>query len=93
VKGLVPDPDGRGYWMVATDGGVFAYEANFRGSIPGLTPRVTLNGPIIGLAPSNGGYYMVASDGGVFAFGGAQFAGSLGGQGIPAPIIGIAPVR
>jgi hypothetical protein len=91
VRSLVPDPDGRGYWMVATDGGVFAYDAPFVGSLPAIVPN--LNAPVIGLAPSGAGYYMVASDGGVFAFGGAQFAGSLGGTAIPAPIVGIAPVR
>ncbi|HVX21130.1 MAG TPA: fibronectin type III domain-containing protein [Acidimicrobiales bacterium] len=37
-----------------------------------------------------GGYWEVASDGGIFAFGDATFAGSMGGQALNAPIVGIA---
>jgi hypothetical protein len=33
VQGLVPNPDGAGYWLVASDGGVFAFSAPFRGSM------------------------------------------------------------
>jgi len=36
------------------------------------------------------GYLQVASDGGLFAFGGAQFYGSMGGQPLNQPIVGIA---
>ena len=36
------------------------------------------------------GYLEVASDGGIFAFGGAPFKGSMGGQHLNAPIVGIA---
>ena len=35
VMGLVPDPDNVGYWLVARDGGVFAFAAPFRGSMGG----------------------------------------------------------
>ncbi len=41
---------------------------------------------------SNGtGYWLVSSDGGVFSFGSAQFYGSLSGQHLSSPIIGIVP--
>jgi hypothetical protein len=37
VRGVVATTDGKGYWMVGTDGGVFAFgDAGFVGSIPGL---------------------------------------------------------
>jgi hypothetical protein len=36
------------------------------------------------------GYYLVASDGGVFAYGNATFLGSMGGQHLNAPMMGIA---
>jgi hypothetical protein len=36
------------------------------------------------------GYWEVASDGGVFTFGNAQFFGSLGGQDLAGPVVGIA---
>jgi hypothetical protein len=74
--GLVPDPDGSGYWFVAGDGGVFAFDAPFRGSM-GAAP---LNRPVVGMIPYGNGYLMVASDGGVFTFSDRQFFGSLGGD-------------
>jgi hypothetical protein len=73
---MASTPDGRGYWLVAADGGVFAFgDAGFYGS----TGNLHLNQPIVGLAatPDGAGYLMVASDGGVFAFGDAAFAGRL----------------
>ena len=37
MVGVVATHDGKGYWMVGTDGGVFAFgDAGFVGSIPGL---------------------------------------------------------
>ncbi len=36
------------------------------------------------------GYLLVGADGGIFTFGGAQFYGSMGGQHLIAPIVGIA---
>ena len=39
-----------------------------------------------------GGYYEIASDGGLFAFGDAPFFGSMGGQPLNKPIVGIAPL-
>ena len=35
IVGLSPTPDNRGYWLVASDGGVFAFDAPFRGSMGG----------------------------------------------------------
>jgi hypothetical protein len=40
--------------------------------------------------PDGGGYWEVASDGGIFAFGEARFAGSMGGQTLNRPIVGMA---
>jgi hypothetical protein len=40
-------PDGGGYWLVASDGGIFAFgDAAFEGS----TGNITLNRPIVGMA-------------------------------------------
>ena len=39
------------------------------------------------------GYRLVASDGGVFDFGGAPFAGSMGGRHLSAPIVGMAATQ
>ena len=80
---------GKGYWLVASDGGIFAYgTAPFYGSMGGQP----LNEPIVGIAstPDGKGYWEVASDGGIFAFGDAGFYGSMGGQPLNEPIVGIA---
>jgi hypothetical protein len=82
-----PAPATAGYWFVASDGGIFAYDAPFRGSMGG-TP---LNAPVVGMTPTvdGSGYWLVASDGGIFAFG-APFSGSRGGQPLNMPIVGMA---
>ena len=41
-------------------------------------------------APNGAGYWLVASDGGIFAFGNAPFYGSMGGQHLNQPIVGMA---
>ncbi len=40
--------------------------------------------------PPRPGYWTAASDGGVFSFGGAGFAGSMGGRHLVAPVVGMA---
>jgi lipoprotein-anchoring transpeptidase ErfK/SrfK len=75
VVAAAPTPSGGGYWLVARDGGIFAYgDARFFGS----TGAIRLNQPIVGMAPtpSGGGYWLVASDGGTFAYGDAAFHGA-----------------
>ncbi|MCL2395940.1 MAG: Ig-like domain repeat protein [Acidimicrobiaceae bacterium] len=76
-----------GYYLAASDGGIFAFGAPFFGS----TGNIHLNKPIVGMAvdPRTGGYWLVASDGGVFAFN-APFFGSTGGIHLNKPIVGIA---
>ena len=88
IVGIALDPWTGGYWEVASDGGVFAFNAPFFGSMGGQP----LNAPIVGIAAdvATGGYWEVASDGGVFAFN-APFRGSMGNQPLNAPIVGIAP--
>ena len=78
-----------GYWLVANDGGVFAFgDAKFFGS----TGAIRLNRPVNGMAatPSSQGYWLVASDGGIFAFGDAEFKGSTGAIRLNSPIVGMA---
>ena len=78
-----------GYWMVASDGGIFSYGgAKFFGS----TGAIKLNMPIVGMAatPSGNGYWLVASDGGIFSFGDAHFYGSTGAMKLNKPIVGMA---
>ncbi len=78
-----------GYWLAASDGGIFNYgDAVFDGSAGGMH----LNAPIVGMAatPDGGGYWLVASDGGIFNYGDAVFHGSAGGMHLNAPIVGMA---
>ena len=84
VVGMAATPDGKGYWLVASDGGIFAFgDAGFYGSTGGSP----LNQPIVGMAatPDGKGYWLVASDGGIFAFGDAGFYGSTGGIALNQP--------
>jgi hypothetical protein len=88
IEGIAATADEGGYWLVASDGGVFSYgDATFIGSMGGTA----LNRPIVGMAADDqtGGYWLVASDGGVFAFD-APFVGSMGGTPLNRPIVGMA---
>jgi hypothetical protein len=86
---MAATPDGHGYWLVASDGGIFTFgDATFSGSMGGHP----LNRPIVGMAatPDGHGYWLVASDGGIFTFGDATFSGSAVGL-TPAPSVGVIP--
>ncbi len=97
IVGMAATPNGKGYWLVAADGGVFDFgDASFYGStysygITGLGGSHPLSAPIVGMAatPGGNGYWLAGADGGVFDFGTASFLGSEGGKSIPAPIVGI----
>ena len=92
VVGMVPTVGDRGYFLVASDGGVFSFgNAPFLGSLPG--DRVTPAAPITGIVAANTdrGYFLVGEDGGVFAFGSVPYLGSLPGEGVTTDnIVGIA---
>ncbi len=92
VHGIVPTHSGKGYWLVAWDGGIFSFgDANFHGSMGGK-PLVA---PVDGMTrtSSGKGYWLVAGDGGVFSFGNARFHGSMGGKPLVSPVVGIAHTR
>ncbi len=87
VPGPAATPDGRGYWLVASDGGVFAFgDARYFGS----TGAIKLAHPVVSMAgtPDGRGYWLVASDGGVFAFGDARYYGSTGAIALTRPVVG-----
>jgi hypothetical protein len=85
----VPARPVQGYWLVGSDGGVFAFgAAHYLGGLGNLK----LNKPVVGMAPTpdGKGYWLVASDGGIFTFGDAQYYGSTGNLRLNAPIVGMA---
>ena len=90
IVGMAALPSGRGYWLVASDGGIFAFgKTAFLGS----TGDLTLVSPVVGIAPSatGDGYVLVASDGGLFAFGDVPFFGSAAELGkLNKPVVGLA---
>ena len=88
VQHIPPPPAPPGYWLVASDGGIFSFSNPFYGS----TGAIHLNQPIVGMAatPNGEGYWLVAADGGVFSFGDAQFYGSTGNIHLNQPIVGMA---
>ena len=90
VVGMASTPDGTGYWLTDSGGGVSAHGSAVNyGSMAGHQ----LNEPIAHIVstPDGGGYWLVASDGGIFSFGDAAFHGSMGGTHLNAPVVDIAP--
>ncbi|HEY4409905.1 MAG TPA: hypothetical protein VGO87_08475 [Acidimicrobiia bacterium] len=80
---------GQGYWMVASDGGIFNFgDAKFVGS----AGSQSLSKPIVAVTPtpSGNGYWLAASDGGVFNYGDATFIGSAGALNLTKPIVSMA---
>ena len=70
ASAIAVTPSGKGYWIAAQDGGVFAFgDALYLG---GLGDKA-LASPIVALAPtpSGRGYLLLASNGSVFPFGDA----------------------
>ena len=83
IVGMVPSVDDGGYFMVASDGGVFAFgDAKFEGSCPGIGGCV---GTAVAVMPdaSGAGYWLVTSAGAVYAFGDAPHLGAPGNTGSP----------
>ncbi len=83
IVGMVPSADGGGYFMVASDGGVFAFgDARFEGSCPGIGG---CSGPAVAVVPDadGNGYWLVTQTGSVYGFGDAPYYGAPGAQGSP----------
>jgi len=83
IVGMVPSTTGHGYFMVGSDGGVFAFgDAHFAGSCPGIGGCA---GTAIAVMPdaTGGGYWLVTSVGDVYAFGDAPFEGNAPPEGVP----------
>ena len=91
IVAMAATPDGRGYWLVASDGGVFAFgDATFYGSGNGLAG----NPPVAGMTATldGGGYWLVLSNGGVLPYGDAAAFGTTQGLSLNEPVVGAAAV-
>ena len=78
IVGMVPSNDDNGYFMVASDGGVFAFgDAHFAGSCPGIGG---CSGAAVSVMPdaSGNGYWLVTQTGSVYTFGDAPYYGAPG---------------
>jgi uncharacterized repeat protein (TIGR01451 family) len=78
IVGMVASHDQGGYFMVASDGGVFAFgDAQFAGSCPDIGGCV---GAAVAVLPdaSGNGYWLITSTGNVYAFGDAPYLGAPG---------------
>jgi hypothetical protein len=78
IVGMVPSIDDGGYFMVASDGGVFAFgDAHFAGSCPGIGGCA---GSAVAVMPdhSGNGYWLVTSTGSIYTFGDAPYFGAPG---------------
>ena len=83
-------PSGNGYWLVASDGGIFTLR---RRALLRLDRRASTSTSRSSAwrRPRRGhGYWLVAADGGIFSFGDAHFYGSTGGIHLNQPIVGMA---
>jgi|GEM_PF-1089065 len=88
VVSMAATPDGDGYYLASSSGGVFNFgAAHWYGSLHGRhlgTPTVA-----IAVTPSGGGYYLATARGNVFNFGVAHWYGSTAGHHL-APIASMA---
>ena len=82
IVGMVPSANGQGYYMVAADGGVFAFNSTFAGSCPGIGG---CSGAAVAVAPdaSGNGYWLATSTGHIYSFGNAPYFGAPGSQSSP----------
>jgi len=89
IVAMATTANGAGYWLVASDGGIFSFNAPFYGALAGWPLRQPVTG--ITATPSGHGYWIVTADGSVFPFGDAHSYGSLFNVNLNAPIKSLIP--
>ena len=83
IVGMVPSSDDGGYFMVASDGGIFAFgDAKFEGSCPGIGG---CSGAAVAVVPdaTGNGYWLLTATGHVYTFGDATYYGEPQPQSAP----------
>jgi len=89
VVGITGTADGGGYWLVTSDGSVYAFgDANNYGFQHPSAPIAAIEG-----TSGSDGYWVLTKSGGVFAFGRAKFYGSLARRprAVAGGVVGLAP--
>jgi len=89
VAAITGTADGGGYWLVTSDGSVYAFgDANNYGFDHPAFPVVAIEA-----TPSSDGYWVLTRNGGVSAFGRAKAYGSLAGRraAVAGGVVGLAP--
>jgi hypothetical protein len=87
IVGMAATLAGDGYWLVASDGGIFTFGmARFYGSTGGRTIPAAISG--MSASPGGKGYWFTGHSGVVYGFGDAKHWGNAGNTG--ATITGIA---
>ncbi len=87
IVGMVPTADGGGYFMVASDGGVFTFgDAKFEGSCPAIGGCA--GGAAVAVMPdaTGNGYWVVTAGGDVQPFGDAPSPGEPAVPGVVAAV-------
>jgi hypothetical protein len=70
IVGIVSSYDGQGYFMVASDGGVFAFgDATFAGSCPGIGGCSGAGVAVVPSLVTPAGYWLTTTTGHVYGFG------------------------
>jgi lipoprotein-anchoring transpeptidase ErfK/SrfK len=84
IVAMATTANGQGYWEVASDGGIFSFNAPFYGALAGWPLRQPVTG--MTATPTGHGYWIVTGDGSVFPFGDAKGYGSLANLRLNSPI-------
>lgn len=92
--GIALTPSGGGYWIAASDGGVYAFgDARFYGS--GASRASAVDQEIVGIAatPRGDGYWLLGKWGRIYSFGNAEQLGHYdpGSDRVAWPFTGISP--
>jgi len=77
IVGMAATPSGKGYWLVAADGGIFSFgDAHFYGSLGAFK----LPAPVVSMqrTASGKGYWMMTQNGHIYRFGDAKGYGDTG---------------
>jgi hypothetical protein len=89
---MASTPDGGGYWLAASDGGVFSFgDGEYLGSLP----AIHVSGTAVGIGPtaSGNGYLIATAAGHVYGFGDATASGGPADQHAPASAVGLGITR